>query len=155
MNFVEYYSHPAVRKRIGEYCGGNWKNPDSFTAQYLVGYGVELLRKKNVEFESQEKRGFDRILNDGLDIYRSVWDIESTLAVLDIEYFNIDYPGQIYKNPTETFGLIESAYQKILQVFARFGIKPLTIMTGQGYHFSFKISRFSPADKKLERIGFV
>ncbi|PIU18595.1 MAG: hypothetical protein COT16_01670 [Elusimicrobia bacterium CG08_land_8_20_14_0_20_44_26] len=155
MNFIEYYRNPVVRRRIADYCGGDWRDPSSFTAQYLVGYGVELLKKKNIEFESKEKEYFEWILENGLDIYRSVWDIESTLAVLDIEYFNIDYPGEIYKKPNETFPLIEPAYRKILEVFARFGIKPLTIMTGQGYHFTFKISRFSFADKILERCGFV
>ncbi|MBU3956060.1 hypothetical protein KJ633_06315 [bacterium] len=155
MNFDQYYKDPVIRKRIAEYCGGNADNPDSFSAQYLVGYGLELLREKNIEFMSAPKKSFDELLEKSLDIYRSVWDIESTLGVLDIEYFNIDSPGEIYKNPEEIFSLMEPAYIKIREVFARFGINPLTIMTGQGYHFSFRISRFSASDKKLEQIGFV
>ncbi|MCD6413565.1 MAG: hypothetical protein J7L54_05420 [Elusimicrobia bacterium] len=155
MNIVDYYKNGAVRKRIGEYCGGNWQNPSSFTAQYLVGYGLALLRKENREFASGPKDYFEKILADGLDIYRSVWDIESTLGVLDVEYFNLDNPGKIYTQPEEIFELMEPAYKKIIEVFARYKIKPLPIMTGQGYHFSFKISRFSPADKMLEKLGNV
>jgi len=155
MTIAEYYKTPSVRKRIAEYCGGHWEKPSSFSAQYLVGYGVSLLESRNIEFMSAPKEYFDWILKKGLDIYRSVWDIDSTLAVLDVEYFNLDFPGEIYKNPEETFGLIEKAYQKILDVFKRFGIIPLTIMTGQGYHFAFKVSRHSSADKGLEKIGSV
>ena len=155
MNFFQYYKNPVIRERIAEYCGGSPDNPDSFTAQYLVGYGLELLREKHIEFMSAPREYFNYLLEKSLDIYRSVWDIEFTLGVLDIEYFNIDDPGAIYKNPEEIFSLIEPAYAKIREVFARFGLEPLTIMTGQGYHFSFKISRFSAADKKLEGIGFV
>ncbi len=155
MDFVRYYKDPVIRERLAEYCGGNAGNPDSFTAQYLVGYGLELLREKHIEFMSAPKKYFDSLLGKSLDIYRSVWDVESTLGVLDIEYFNIDNPGKVYKNPEEIFSLMEPAYIKIREVFARFGVEPLTIMTGQGYHFSFKISRFSAADKKLEEIGFV
>ncbi len=155
MNIVEYYKSDAVRKRIGEYCGGDWKNPSSFTAQYLVGYGLALLQRENREFASGPKEYFETILSDGLDIYRSVWDTESTLGVLDVEYFNLDSPGKVYAQPEKIFGLLEPAYKKILEVFARYGIKPLPIMTGQGYHFSFRVSRFSAADKMLEKIGSV
>lgn len=155
MTIAEYYRNPAIKKRIAEYCGGLWEKPSSFTTQYLVGCGVSLLESRNIEFMSAPKEDFDWILKKGLDIYRSAWDIESTLAILDVEYFNLDFPGEIYKNPESTFGLIEKAYQKILVVFKRFGITPLTIMTGQGYHFSFKISRHSDADRELEKIGFV
>ncbi|MEA2081587.1 MAG: hypothetical protein U9O97_02470 [Elusimicrobiota bacterium] len=155
MDFVQYYKNPVIRERIGEYCGGDAADPDSFTSQYLVGYGLELLREKHIEFMSAPKKHFDYLLERSLDIYRSVWDVESTLGVLDIEYFNIDNPGKVYTDPEEIFTLMEPAYIKIREVFARFNIIPLTIMTGQGYHFSFKISRFSAADKKLEKIGFV
>ncbi|MFH1956866.1 MAG: hypothetical protein ABIJ15_00130 [bacterium] len=155
MTIVEYYENPFIRKRIAEYCGGRREEPSSFTAQYLVGYGVSLLESRNIEFMSAPKEYFDWILKKGLDIYRSAWDIDSTLAVLDVEYFNLDSPGVIYKNPEETFELIEKAYEKILVVFKRFGITPLTIMTGQGYHFAFKISRHSDADMGLEKIGSV
>ena len=155
MTISEYYKNPTIRKRIAEYCGGRWKEPSSFTTQYLVGCGVSLLKSRNIEFMSTPKENFDWILKKGLDIYRSVWDIDSTLAILDIEYFNIDFPGEIYKNPEEAFELIEKAYEKTVNVFKRFGINPLAIMTGQGYHFSFKVSRHSDADKDLEKIGSV
>jgi len=155
MNIAEYYKNEFIQKRIAEYCGGKPENPQNFTAQYLVGYGVKLLKTKNIEFMSAPKEYFTWILENELDIYRSVWDIGSTLGVLDIEYFNLDKPALIYTNPEEIFHLMEPVYQKILQVFKRFKINPLPIMTGQGYHFSFKVSRYSPADKSLEKIGYV
>jgi len=146
MNIAEYYKNSIIRKRIKEFSKG---------AEYLVGYGVYLKNKSGVPFRSFEKNELDVILSKGLDIYRSTWDEEATLGILDVEYFNLDFPGEVYLNPKRVFGLMEPVYEEILSEFKKYKINPLVTMTGQGYHFVFKIKRFSVTDKKLESIGYV
>lgn len=151
----EFYRNAQVRKRIAEYCGGEEHDPDGFSAQYLVGYGTALqeedINARN--FISTSKDKFNWILDKGLDIFRSVSDMNYTVGVLDIEYFNMDFPGKVYLQPEEVFGRMEVVYKAILKVFHRLEIHPLVIMTGQGYHFAFQIKRESKANKALEKIG--
>lgn len=152
---VEFYQDSNVRERIAEYCGGFADDPKSFTAEYLVGYGefLQWERASSKGFVSTAKEGFDQILRKGLDIFRSNWDRENTLGILDVEYFNLDFPGEPYYHPRHTFEKLEPLYQLILQVFSRFGIKPLVIMTGQGYHFSTQVSRRVKTELELEALG--
>ncbi len=154
-NQVEFYRNPNVRERIAQYCGGFADDPQSFTAEYLVGYGESLKweRTHPEGFVSLPKKGFYWILKKGLDIFRSNWDRESTLGILDIEYFSIDYPGEPYAHPREIFKKLEPLYSTILKVFSSFGIIPLVIMTGQGYHFSTRVSRRKKIELKLEELG--
>lgn len=155
---VEFYRSPAVRQRIKEYCGlsrgalPQEGREEPISAEYLVGYGEAFTARKE-PFLSVSKRRFNWILDAGLDIFRSVWDSESTLGILDIEYFNLRYPGEIHYKQQEVFEKVEPVYHLILQVFSQFGLKPLVVMTGQGYHFSFRVQQRSPAHKKLESLG--
>lgn len=138
---AEFYKDEAVRARIQEYCGD---------AQYLVGYGEGLSAEG---FLSMERDRFDWILARGLDIFRSIWDRSSTLGLLDVEYFNIDYPGEILFKPREAYAKLEPFYKTALKVFYQFGIRPLVLVTGQGYHFSTRLPRGSAVHKEMESLG--
>jgi len=127
----------------------------AFTAEYLVGYG-EFLRKEDLsqeEFLSTSEDGFFWILEKGLDISRSILDRQSILSVLDIEYFNLDYPGEPYLYPEETFQKLEAVYNAVLTVYYRFNIIPLVVMTGRGYHFTCRVALGTETERKLEEIG--
>jgi len=152
---IDYYANPSVRERIAEYCGGTGAEPLSFTAEYLVGYGAYLKASQRKEFISSDVSGFHWILDNGLDIFRSLWDKESTLGVLDVEYYNLDYPGEIYYDPAGCFTKLEPLYGAIQSKFDEWRIPHLTLMTGQGYHFAWKVPADSPADRQLERIGHI
>jgi hypothetical protein len=156
---LEFYKNRNVRKRIAEYCGGNGLDTSTFTtANNLVGYG-ELSEKGSVIYErfvfSPENHSFGWILDKGLDIFRSVWDKENVLGILDMEYYNLDFPGEAYLNQEDTFAKLEPVYESVLKIFYRFNIRPLVIMTGQGYHFAFQIKQNSRAYKELEELGQV
>ncbi|RLD12948.1 MAG: hypothetical protein DRI22_04825, partial [Caldiserica bacterium] len=142
----DFYSKKIIRRRIEEFIGD---------AQYIVGYGKYLKDETGTPFRSFKKDEIDFILSKGLDVYRSVWDLNSTLAVLDVEYFNLDYPGEVYLRPERVFGILEEVYNVIIEEFSRYKIRPLSTVTGQGYHFIFKISRYSTSGKELEKIGYV
>ncbi|MCX6354837.1 MAG: hypothetical protein NTZ78_08040 [Candidatus Aureabacteria bacterium] len=151
---TEYYRDPEVRERIAEYCGGSAQEPELCTAEYLVGYGEALIGNLAPEpYISTPKNGFNSILENGLDIFRSLWDKVHTLGVLDVEYYNMDYPGEVYLNPSSVFKKIEPVYRAIKEVYARYGIQPMVMMTGQGYHFSFQIQSGTKTDLMLESLG--
>jgi hypothetical protein len=120
-----------------------------------VGYGESLLKQGKREFMSANSSDFHWILDNGLDIFRSIWDKRNSVCVLDIEYFNIDYPGEVYFNPERTFNKLEPLYKTIKKIYNEYDIPYLCIMTGQGYHFSSAISNFSKSLKLLEEIGNV
>lgn len=152
---VDFYKDSNVRQRIGEYCGGIESDFSVFTAEYLVGYG-EFLRQEGLSpegFLSTSQNGFFWILEKGLDIFRSIWDRQSILSILDIEYFNLDFPGEPYLYPQETFEKVEPVYNAVLTVFYRFNIIPLVVMTGRGYHFTSRVVLGTGTEKKLEEIG--
>ncbi|HRY28737.1 MAG TPA: hypothetical protein P5079_01725 [Elusimicrobiota bacterium] len=152
----EFYAHPAVRERLAEYCGGRATAPDRFTAHYLVGYGSSLQSGGHgYPFESFSLKQFDDILDRGCDMFRSVWDHESTLGVLDLEYVNPRRPGEIFRHPRAIFEKIEPIYRAVQKVLYRFNITPLAILTGQGYHFTFRVRQDSAAHRKLEGLGQV
>lgn len=153
-NQIEYYRDENVRKRISEYCGGIEDDTSSFTAEYIVGYG-EAIKWQGIEkgYVSSPNEGFNWILEKGLDIFRSVWDRKCTLSVLDIEYVNMDFGGDIYLNQKINFHKMETLYHLILDIYKSYGMKPLTIMTGQGYHFVVKVKRNSETDSLLQEIG--
>ncbi|HPP88421.1 MAG TPA: hypothetical protein PLM75_11235, partial [bacterium] len=155
INHYEYYKYPAVRERIAEYCGGTANNPSNFSSEYIVGYGEELLRSQKKDFLSIDTKYFHDILDKGLDIFRSIWDKCGTVCVLDIEYFNLDYAGEVYYNPERTFKKIEPLYNLIKSLYQKYNIPYLCIMTGQGYHFSSFVSTDSALSKKLENIGYI
>jgi hypothetical protein len=152
----EYYRDPEVQERIAEYCGGTAREPELCTAEYLVGYGEALIGTPAPEpFVSQPKSGFHYILGRGLDIFRSLWDRVHTLGVLDLEYFNKDYPGEIYYDQVGIFRRLEPVYEAIKKLYRSYGIQPLVLTTGQGYHFSFQIQSGTKTDLMLEDIGNV
>jgi hypothetical protein len=152
----DFYSVPAVRRRLAEYCGGDDAAPGRFSSQYLVGYGAELQDGGGAApYRSFPREEFPALLGRGLDLFRSVWDRESTLGVLDLEFVHHRRPGEALRRPREVFEKIEPVYQAVQKTFYRFNITPLAILTGQGYHFSFRVRQDSPAHARLEALGHV
>lgn len=151
----QFYENAGVQRRLAEYCGGQTVDPESFTTEYLSGVSETLKFDRYAEdyFYSTPRSSFFWLLEEGVDLFRAVWDRNATLGVLDIEYFNTAYPAEAYFNPEGTFTVMEPVYRHILKVFNRFGIQPITLMTGQGYHYTFKVDFASPVHRKLVRLG--
>ncbi|VVM05587.1 hypothetical protein MAMC_00698 [Methylacidimicrobium cyclopophantes] len=151
----DYYREPSVRRRIAEYCGGSPEDPEGFSCVYLVRYGIGEKGDPAVSepHASVEKKRFAEILEAGGDILRSLWDRASLLGILDIEYVNRDYPAEIFFQPAEVFSRMEPLYRTIRRSFGAYGIEPLTILTGQGYHFVFRVGKDSPAFSLLAASG--
>ncbi len=146
----EYYRHPAVRERIQEFCGG-----ERFTCEYLVGFGEYLARngyRRPLRLTNRQD-DLSGLMEEGLDLFRSVWDKKSTLAVWDVEYFNLDTWHGIYRDQLVHFDLMEPVYRAIESILTEYGIPHLNDSTSSGYHFISRIPFSNPVHRKLERIG--
>ena len=146
----EYYRDRNVRERIREFCGGK-----RFTCEYLVGFGEFLARngyRRPLRLTNRQEE-LAGMMDQGLDIFRAVWDKKATLAVWDVEYFNLDTWHGLYRNQLSYFGLMEPVYRAIEGLMEEYGIPHINDSTSSGYHFISLIPFSSPVHRKLERIG--
>lgn len=152
---AEYYQNGDVRRRILEYCGTPDGSPDDITAVYLVGFGPAMAYRGQPFESAPPGVGFDWFLGEGLDFFRSNWDEEHLLAVFDFEYVNHDQADLVYREPDYAFGLLEPIIEEARDWFADYGLEPMVVMTGQGYHFTFQVKKGTDAYEGLADIGEV
>ncbi len=145
-----YYRHPGVRARVEEFCGGK-----DFSCEYLVGFGPGLLRRgwRRPLRLTVGRTGLTGLMEEGLDLFRSVWDTSSTLAVWDVEYFNLDSWRGLYRDQDGHFALIEPAWRAITSLLNRYGVRFIDDTTASGYHFVSRIPFSSPVHARVESIG--
>ncbi|MFH1038886.1 MAG: hypothetical protein V1789_09505 [PVC group bacterium] len=146
----KYYRDKNVRRRIAEFCGGK-----RFSCEYLVGFGEFLVRNgyhRPIRLTNRQD-DLGGLMEEGLDLFRSVWDKKSTLAVWDVEYFNLDTWHGLYRNQLTHFELMEPVYRAIEELLGEYGIPHLNDATSSGYHFISRIPFSSPVHRKLERVG--
>ena len=148
----EYYSEPAVRARILEYCGGAADRKPS--AVYLAS-----MQATETPFPTWEQAPrhplseLDALLAAGADVARSLWDRAHVLVHLDVDYLNIDTPSEAYTHPADVFYKIEPVYRAAQHVFARHGLRPLALVTGRGYHFAGHVPLESPVVDRLAALA--
>ena len=128
----EYYAIRRCRSGSRNNCGGAPRSRSSARGVPRRLRGGAPSATSPPAYVSTPKKGFHYILDSGLDIFRSLWDRVHTLGVLDVEYFNLDRPGAVYLDQVGVFKKIEPVYRAILDVYGRYGIQPLVLMTGQG-----------------------
>ncbi len=148
-----YYRSPDVRRRIIEYCGGSGGFGNTCTAGYLVGDGQPVYGPGIPKPEALvEYTGVEKIFDRGVEVFRSLWDRRSMVALLDIDYQNPDFRAEALRNPRRVFGLMEPVFQCVSAELDSLGIDYFTLMTGQGYHFVWRVSDDSPTMKKLANL---
>jgi len=147
MNAQQYYAQPDIRHRIIEFLGGKTLNEATCV---FIAHGAVGKSRRIFPLPIQE---LDLLLDKGLDIARSLWDSESLLVHLDIEYVNFDYPAEPYLDYARSFRLQQPAIDIILNTLSSFGIVPLHLLSGRGHHLVWRIGRDSPAFDELYRIG--
>jgi hypothetical protein len=84
---------------------------------------------------------------------RSLADRKGVLLQLDVDYTNPADPSEPYRDPAACFARVEPVYESVEQVFNRYGARPLTVMTGRGYHFTLRAPSGSPLHSDLAAIG--
>lgn len=90
-----------------------------------------------------------------VDISRSLWDRQSLLVHLDIEYVNFDHPVEPYLHQVRIFQLQQPLELTIQSVLAQCDIRPLHLLSGRGHHFLWRIRQDSPAFERLRQLGRV
>jgi len=85
----------------------------------------------------------DDFLNRQLDVGRSLWDRESLIIHLDIEYVNFDFELEPYLDMGRSFRLQKPVIDAVEKLLQQFGIQPLRLLSGRGPHFVWKVNRHS------------
>jgi hypothetical protein len=142
-----YYSNGNVRSRMLEYLGGN--TLDTATCEYLTA-GDETASQHRSPLPVNK---LPELWAGGLDIGRSLWDRESLLFHLDIEYVNFDSPGDPLENPTRMIELLQHVEWVVRAVLHDYGIKPLHLLSGRGHHYVWQIPRRSSLCDRITRLG--
>ena len=143
-----YYTDPHVRRRVREYCGD--MGDGAMSAVYLMALtGAESPRASWEHAKRHPPDDLDRLLAEGADISRSLWDTRGLLVHLDIDYQNTDYPGEAWHHPADVFFKLEPVYRAVHHMLRRFDLPLLPVTTGQGYHFTGVIPLESPVIDRL------
>jgi hypothetical protein len=142
-----YYAEPAVRLRIAEFLGG--KRVTQGTAVYIApGTECESLHRQMRPLEECPSW-----LDHGAELNRSLWDRDSLLAHLDIEYVNFDRPAYPFVSQEDIFEIQRPVESAVKTVFRAFRLRPLHLLTGRGHHFVWRIRRKSRAFAQLKQLG--
>lgn len=176
MEILHYYHNKAILERILEFCGvpsryflkrftnstASLSNSEELkdalrfaTNEYISAYGLRLLDLMQKDHASLKTFKLGWVLDNALDVHRSVWDRESIIGALDIEYFSKNFPGEPYLNPERTFELMEPVYQAIKGSLESYGISPLIVTTGQGYNFDMRIGKQNALSSEMVSLGRV
>jgi hypothetical protein len=143
-----YYRNQTVHERMREFLGA--VDPQKPTAVYIVG---------NDGFsdfgEPSSPARLSEYLGDGLEIDRSLWDQDSLIADIDLEYHNFDYPAAPWLDPERAFKLQEPVLDVTLRILRQYGVVPLTLVSGRGFHLVWAVSRNSRAFRRLVGLGRV
>lgn len=145
---MNHYANCAVRARITEFLGGksNGSNPTA----------VCFATTDEATHLPSGPRPFGELstsLQHNLEIFRSLWDRESLLADLNIEYVNFDCPAQPYVEFERTFALQEPLRREIQKTLLGYGIAPLHLVSGCGHHFLWRIRCDSDCFARLGHLG--
>lgn len=149
MDVRALYRLEPVRARVHEYLGA--ADGANATAAFVSRCDLDNYQR----MEPMPVDRLDQLLENGKDAARSLWDLESLLAHLDIEYVNFDYPGEPYLDAVRTFYLQEPVRRAAEQETAAYGLRPLWLLSGRGYHLVWRIPRGSSAWSLLAGIGRV
>ena len=149
MSINNYYSNPDVRARMLEFLGGD--SLENVTSHYLTVGDTEHSGHRHPRPTNQLPSFWDR----ELAISRSLWDRESLIIHLDIEYVNFDFPAEPYLKPKRIFDLLRPVELAIEAVLLDYNIRPLHLLSGRGHHFVWRVRQNSVAFERLANLGHV
>lgn len=135
-----------VRQRLVEFMGG--ETLEQASAVYLTHSDGCLFDRKELRPPSE----LDGFLERRMDIARSLADRESYLLHLDIEYVNFDAPAAAYTDPWRCFALQEPLVRTIESLLLEWGIRPLHLVTGQGHHFIWRVTKDSEIGGRIRAL---
>jgi len=145
---VDYYRDESVRARILEHCGGRPTRPA--TAAYVAtidttGSGPSTWDQAILAPVSE----LPRLLDEGRDVSRSLWDTEHLLFFFEIDYLNSDRPAEPFIHPADVFLKLEATYHAVARAFSARHLRTRPFVSGRGYHFLGKIPLTDPVVDEL------
>jgi hypothetical protein len=149
MEIKSYYKNPWVRQRMIDFLGG------AELADASCMYITKCTEPMYDDYEVRPPWSLDEYLDKGFDLHRSLWDRESLVFHLDIEYNNSDFPAEPYLDPSRTFQLQQPVEFAIEKFLLEYGIRPLHLLTGRGHHFLWRVRRSHPVCGQLAQAGCV
>jgi len=148
MDFIQdYYASGDVRARMIEFLGG--RSLGEVTCMFISGDTTS----PEENFHPREPGELWECLERGYDVSRSLWDRNSLIADIDIEYVNFDFPAEPYLDPERIFDLQSPVEEAVERILVEHGIWPLHLVSGRGHHFLWRIERGSRAFLRLAAIG--
>ena len=148
VNEMNHYANWRVRARIAEFLGAE-SNGSKPTAVYFAKADEEI----HVPISPRALSELAPSLQSNLEIFRSLWDRQSLLVDLDIEYVNFDDAAEPYIEFERTFALQEPLRRGIQKALLAYGITPLHLLSGRGHHFIWRIGRDSACFTRLAHLG--
>ena len=145
-----YYQDPHVRARLKEYCSDHGEP----SAAYVAGFDPS--KQPNPTWTDATivpPEDIESLTECGWDVARSLWDTTALIFLLDLDYLNLDYPGEPFTHATNVFFKLENAHAACLRVLRRFDLAPLATATGRGYHFVGRIPLDEPAVDALAALA--
>jgi hypothetical protein len=142
MTAADYYRHPEVLARIREYCGA--VDGHAFTCAYVTALNAGDPRTPWASAERCSPAELPRLMATGADIARSMWDTQSLIFFLELDYLDADHPAEPFVHAADAFFKLEPVYRATRQVLHTFGIEAIEMTTGRGYHFSGRIAWTHP-----------
>jgi hypothetical protein len=100
----------------------------------------------------RERRAIETLpdwLKEDVELNRSLWDRDSLVLHLDVEYVNSDNPAFVYAYPERAFRAQEPIVAAIKELLRKFGIEALHVLTGRGHHFTWRVKQTSMAFTRL------
>lgn len=143
----EHIKTDDMRQRIVEFLGGrtleratcvNLSNSRGFKDSNCVVKAAKYL-DYFIEYEK--------------DFSRSLLDRDHLLIDLDMEYVNFDFQAEPYLDRIRAFAFQQPATASLRSMLEAYGIKPLCVMTGRGYHFVWTVKQSSKAFCRLAHLG--
>ena len=144
-----YCRHESVRARVREFFGNDARGEP---LALFLAVGTEAGSRYREALPVEELSSW---LDRGAEVNRSLWDRESLLCHLDIEYVNFDHPSLAFADAPRAFALQAPALVAADAVLASFGIHPLKLVTGRGFHLVWRIGKSSRAFQQLAASGHV
>lgn len=146
-SLTEYYSNLDVRARLVEFLGAD--SVEHSTSVYVTSNGQSVPEWYN----PRPVDDFWKCLDEASELGRSLWDRQSLIAHLDVEYVNFDHPAEAFIEPSRAFALQRPVIASLKEVLLQHGINPLHLLSGRGHHLVWRIDRKSVAAAMLARIG--
>jgi len=149
LNLREYYGHDQVRRRMLEFLGG--PTTDSTTCVYVTADDDS----PGLDNQPHRVEEIWECLDREKEINRSLWDRQSLIFHLDIEYVNFDYPAEPYLDPYRSLDLQRPLLRRLQEHLLYYGITPLHLLSGRGHHLVWRVTRDSSAYRQLAELGVV